>query len=94
MFFQKLSHTRIRLQYLYQNQVQVQQLSLLKISMMEKLPKQQSVDIRTIPFHNDDPMNFQLENTGKFYLHYKPNHHYIIFYTQFHKQTHQLHLTC
>ena len=31
--------------------------------MMEKGPKQKYVDIRPIPFNNDDPINSQLENT-------------------------------
>ena len=33
--------------------------------MMEKWPKQQSVDIKPITFQNDDPREDQLENTGK-----------------------------
>ena len=33
--------------------------------MIEKVPKQQSVHIRPIPFHNDDPVNAYIENTGK-----------------------------
>ena len=36
-----------------------------EISMMEKGPKQHYVQIRHIPFHNDDPISYQLENTGK-----------------------------
>ena len=32
--------------------------------MMYKGPKQQSFDIRTIPFYNDYSINSQLENTG------------------------------
>ena len=33
--------------------------------MMKKVPKQKSVDIRPIIFHNDDTINDQLDNTGK-----------------------------
>ena len=33
--------------------------------MLEKETKQQSVEIWPIPFHNYDPINAQLENTGK-----------------------------
>ena len=32
--------------------------------MIEKGPKQQSVKIWPIPFQNNDPINYQLENTG------------------------------
>ena len=32
---------------------------------MEKGPKQQYVEIWTVPFHNYDPINAQVENTGK-----------------------------
>ena len=33
--------------------------------MMLKVPKQEPVENWVIPFHNDDPRNAQLENTGK-----------------------------
>ena len=33
--------------------------------MTEKLPKQKYVDIQHIFFQNDDPINAQLDNTGK-----------------------------
>ena len=33
--------------------------------MMEKVSKQKYVEIWPIPFHNDDPINDQLDNTGK-----------------------------
>ena len=33
--------------------------------MMEKVPKKKSFEIQPIPFQNDDPINYQLENTGK-----------------------------
>ena len=33
--------------------------------MMEKGPKKKSVDIWPIPFHNDDPINAHIDNTGK-----------------------------
>ena len=32
---------------------------------MKKLPKQQSVDIWPILFYNNDPINDQLDSTGK-----------------------------
>ena len=32
---------------------------------MKKVPKQQSVKIRPKTFHNDDPLNDNLGNTGK-----------------------------
>ena len=32
--------------------------------MIEKVPKKQSVEVWPTPFHNDDPINSQLENTG------------------------------
>ena len=40
--------------------------------MMKKGPKQQFVEIRPIPFQNDDHMNAQLENTGKISVLLKP----------------------
>ena len=36
-----------------------------EISMTKKVPNQQSVEIRPIPFHNHDLINYQIENTGK-----------------------------
>ena len=33
--------------------------------MMDKVPKQQSVDIWPIPFQNYHPINAQIDNTGK-----------------------------
>ena len=33
--------------------------------MKEKGPKQKSVDIRPIPFHNADRINDQIENIGR-----------------------------
>ena len=41
------------------------QLSSPELSMIEKGPKQKYVDIRPIPFHNDDLINYHLDNTGK-----------------------------
>ena len=32
---------------------------------MDKIPKQKYVEIWSIPIHNYDPINDQLENTGK-----------------------------
>ena len=40
--------------------------------MMEKVPKRKSVEIQPIPFHNEDLINDQLENTGKFLVALKP----------------------
>ena len=40
--------------------------------MIEKLPKEQSVDIWPIPFQNDDPINSHLENKGKILVSLKP----------------------
>ena len=62
--------------------------------MMEKVPKQQSVEIHPIHFQNGDHTNAQLENTGKKMFHNNPNTHYIVLYTQFQRQNNQLHLTC
>ena len=60
--------------------------------MMDKGPKQHPVDIWPTPFHNYDPLNDQLDNTGKSLVAFKnPNPHYIMLYTQFQKQTNQLH---
>ena len=39
---------------------------------MEKVPKQTSVEIRPIPFHNDDPINSYIENTGKMVVALQP----------------------
>ena len=39
---------------------------------MENQKKQQSVEIRTIPFHNDDPINANFEKTGKILVALKP----------------------
>ena len=33
--------------------------------MMKKVPNQQSGDIRPITFQNDDPIDDQIDNTGK-----------------------------
>ena len=33
--------------------------------MMEKVPKQQSIEIWHIPVKNDDTINAQIDNTGK-----------------------------
>ena len=40
--------------------------------MIEKEPNQDYVGIQLITFHNDDPMNDQLENTGKYSFYLKP----------------------
>ena len=39
---------------------------------MEKEPKKKSVEIWHIPFHNDDPLNYHLENTGNFLVELQP----------------------
>ena len=41
------------------------ELSSPELFMMQKVLKQQYVEIQPIPFNNDDPINSQLENTGK-----------------------------
>ena len=41
---------------------------------MEKVPNQKSVDIRPIPFHNNDPINNQLENTGDILVALQPKY--------------------
>ena len=40
--------------------------------MIEKGPRQKSVKIRPITFHNNDPINAQLANTGKILVVLKP----------------------
>ena len=40
--------------------------------MMEKLQNQQYVEIRPIPFYNDDPINSHIENTVKNLVALKP----------------------
>ena len=60
---------------------------------MEKGPNKQYVVIWSLPFGNDDPYNFQLDNTETFQMHYNPNPHYIFLYTQFQRQTYQLHIS-
>ena len=40
-------------------------LSSPELSIMEKGPNQKSVEIQPIPFKNDDPINYKIENTGK-----------------------------
>ena len=49
--------------------------------MMEKLPKQQYAEIQTINFHNDDPVNLQLDNTGKILVSLQPKYplHYVVY---------------
>ena len=34
--------------------------------MADKIKNQKSIEIRPIPFHNDDTINSQIENTGTF----------------------------
>ena len=48
--------------------------------MVEKGPKQQYVEIQTIPFNNNDPINTQLENTGKYLVELQPKFplHYVV----------------
>ena len=50
------------------------ELSLPEISMMEKGTKKQSVKICPTPFQNDDPINYQLENTGKISVALQPKY--------------------
>ena len=40
--------------------------------MMEKVPKQQYVEIRPKPFQNDDSINDQLDNIGTFLVELQP----------------------
>ena len=44
----------------------VVELSSPELSIMWKVPKQKYVEVLPIPFHNDYPVNYQLDNTGKF----------------------------
>ena len=54
----------------YNTHVQrVVELNPTELSMMDKRYKQQYVEISNIAYHNDDPINDQLENTGKFLFH-------------------------
>ena len=49
---------------------------------MEKGPKQQSVEIWPKTFHNDDPLNDQLHNTGKSLVTLQPTYPlYSVVYT-------------
>ena len=41
---------------------------------MEKVSKQHSVDIQPKPFHNDNLLNAQLDNTGKRLVALKPTY--------------------
>ena len=49
--------------------------------MTEKGPKQQYVEIWTIPFQNGDPINAQLENTGNVLIALQPTPtlHYVVY---------------
>ena len=51
------------------------------ISMMEKVPKQNSIENSPLPFQNYYPVNAQLENTGKILvtLQRKPPLHYVVY---------------
>ena len=40
--------------------------------MMEKGPNKEYVEIWTVPFHNYDPINVQLDNTGMFLFAIQP----------------------
>ena len=48
---------------------------------MEKVPKKKYVEIQTIPFQNDYPINAQLENTGKILVALQPKYpwHYVVY---------------
>ena len=52
----------------------VVELSLPELSIMWKVPKQKYVEVLPIPFHNDYPVNYQLDNTGKFLVELKPTY--------------------
>ena len=51
--------------------------------MTEKGPKQKFVEIFPIPFHNNDPINDQLENIGKFLVALQPKYplHSVVYTT-------------
>ena len=49
--------------------------------MMDKVPKQQSVDIWPIPFQNYHPINAHIDNTGKSLVALQPKSslHYVTY---------------
>ena len=49
--------------------------------MIERVPKQQYVEIFTIPFHNNYAKNAQLEHTGKMKVALQPESplHYVVY---------------
>ena len=48
--------------------------------MIKKATKQQFVDIFSIPFQNEDPLNAQLDNTGTILVSLQPKFplHYVV----------------
>ena len=50
------------------------ELSLRELLMMEKVPKQTIVEIRPIPFQNDDTINAHLENQGNILVELQPKY--------------------
>ena len=48
--------------------------------MMDKVPKKKSFEICNIAFHNDDPINAHLDNTGKTLVVLQPKSplHYVV----------------
>ena len=66
----------------YNIHVQIEvELSSPKISIMDKVPKQKFVEIRSTPFQNDDPTRAQLDNTGKSVVALQPKSplHYVVY---------------
>ena len=57
------------------------ELSSTHFSMIEKVPKQQYIDIQPILFQNDDPINAQLDNTGNILVTLQPYYpfHYVVY---------------
>ena len=57
------------------------ELSSPELSIMEKVPNQQYVEIRPIPFHNENPINYQLDNTGNVLVVLQPTSpwHHIVY---------------
>ena len=59
------------------------ELSSPELSMLDKGPKQKSVEIQHMNFHNHDLINSQIEKTGNFLVVLQPNPplHYVVYQT-------------